>query len=79
MARLAHEQQAFVGPIGFAGMPTARTRLARIMGVHFDGQRTTQARFVGNHVMQFGKAPFGRMSVRTTLLARGVLVVPSVG
>ncbi len=79
MASLTHEQQALIGAIGFAGMSTTRTRLAGRMGVHLDGQRATQARFVGNHAVQFGKAPFGRLLVCTTLPVRGVLVVSSIG
>jgi hypothetical protein len=79
MASLTHEQQALLGAIGFAGMSTTRTRLAGRMGVHLDGQRATQARFVGNHAVQFGKAPCGRLPVCTTLLVRGVRVVSSIG
>ena len=68
MTVLAYEQQALVGAISRTGMPTPGTCLATVMGINLDRHRIVQEGFVGNHGMQFGKAPLGVGSVRLSLL-----------
>ena len=54
---LTDEQQALVGPIPFAGMPTDRASLTRIVGIHLDRHAACQEGFIGYHGMQLGKSP----------------------
>ncbi len=55
MASLTHKQQAFIRPIGIAGMPTHRARLAGVVGIDFDGHTARKRRLVGDVGMQFSK------------------------
>jgi hypothetical protein len=69
MALLTDKEQALIGTVRLAGMPTHGTRLTRIMGVYLDRHRTLQEGLVGNHALQFGKAPFGVRRIGLALRA----------
>jgi hypothetical protein len=77
MAVLTHKQQSVARPIGSRRMPTHRTRLTAVMGINLDSHTTCTKRLVGNHAMQFGKAPFRVGGIGLSLLLRGLLATAS--
>ena len=79
MTVLAHKQQPFVWSIGRFGMPTLQTGLAGIVGIDFDRHTFMQHGFVGNHALEFCKAPLGVRSVRFALFARCLLAAFAFG
>jgi hypothetical protein len=74
---LTDEEQARLGAIRPAGMPTDGTGLTAIVGVHFDGHTLMQEGFIGDHGVQFGKGPFAIGSISLALLlARTLALAP---
>lgn len=67
MALLTDKEQALIGTVRLAGMPTQGTGLTRILGVYLDRHRTVQEGLVGNHALQFGKAPCGECCICVSL------------
>ena len=51
------EQEPFVGAIVLMGVATLRASLRGVLRLHFDRQRSSQGRFIGDQGMQFGKGP----------------------
>jgi hypothetical protein len=68
LAVLTDEQQSFVGTISRAGMPTRGTCLAAVVGNDLDRHRLLQQGLIGDHAMQFGKAPLGVGRIGLSLL-----------
>ena len=68
MAVLTHEEQAVLGAVRFAGMPTHRAGFARRVGIDFDRHALVQEGFVGDHAVQFGKGPLGVGGIGLPLL-----------
>src|SRR6266446_6401853 len=68
MAVLTHEQQAVLGAVRFAGMPTHRAGFARRVGIDLDRHALMQEGFVGDHAVQFGKGPLGIGGIGLPLL-----------
>ena len=66
--RLTDEQQPFAEPIGLTGMSTHGTCLAGVVSIDLDRHTALQARFVGNHRLQFGKRPPGGDRIGLALL-----------
>src|SRR2546426_9975133 len=79
VATLTDKEQTLVGAIGISGMPAHGARLAGVVGIHFHRHTACTHRLVGNVAMQFGKGPFGGMSVRSSLLPRGLLPMLTLG
>src|SRR5215469_16154083 len=75
VAVLTEKQQAFVRAVGFTSVSTPRARLTCIVGIHLDGHRSVQERFVGNHALQFGKRPLGVGCIGLPLLLRGLFAM----
>src|SRR5216684_2608099 len=70
MTILTEKEQTFAGPVGITGMTTHRAGFARIVGIHLDRHTLVQERFVSNHALKLGKAPFGVSGVGLALLDR---------
>ena len=68
MAVLTHEQQAVLGAVRFARMPTHRAGFARRVGIDLDRHALMQEGFVGDHAVQFGKGPLGIGGIGLPLL-----------
>lgn len=64
------KQQAFAGPIVLRDMPTFGASLRGGIGIDFDDHAARKCGFIGQHPMQFGKAPFGVHRIRLALLTR---------
>jgi hypothetical protein len=79
MAVLTVEEQALVGAILGAGMSTPRTGLATIVRIDLDGHALLQERFVGDHAVQLGKAPFGVDRIGLPLLFGRLLALAPPG
>ena len=83
MAVLTHEEQAVLGAVRFAGMPTHRAGFARIVRIYLDRHALMQEGFVGDHAVQFGKGPLGVGGIGLPLLrghglgATAVFLAPS--
>lgn len=69
----AAKQQAFAGPIVLRDMPTFGASLRGIVGIDFNDHAACKRGFIGQHPMQFGKAPFRVDSIRLALLTRDFL------
>ena len=59
MTLLTDKQETVVGAVRLTGVPTAWASLARVVGIHLDGNRTCQESLIGDHALQFGKGPLG--------------------
>ncbi len=68
MAILTDEQQSFLGPILRGGMPTCGACLAAVVRINLYRHALMQKGFIGNHALQFGKAPLGVSGIGTPLL-----------
>src|SRR5258708_6177632 len=79
MATLTHEEQALLRAIVLTGMPAPGTRLAGVVGIHFHRHTACPHRLVGDVAMQFSKGPLRGVSVRSSLLLRGVLPMLALG
>ncbi len=79
MTTLTDEEQALVGAIVLTGMPAPGARLAAEVGIDFHRHTACKYGLVGKVAMQFGKGPFGGMSVRSSLLLRGFLPMRASG
>ncbi len=77
MAILTDEHQPFIGTVLGAGMPTPGTSLTAVVGINLDRHTLMQEGFIGNHAMQFGKAPLAVGSVGFPLLLARFLALAS--
>ncbi|GCE50672.1 hypothetical protein KTH_55410 [Thermosporothrix hazakensis] len=79
MTFLTDKQEPFVRTVCIAGMPTHRTRLARVVGIDRDHQTSRQLGFVGNHMLQLSKRPFREDGVGFPLFLARLLALLSSG
>src|SRR5258708_21815699 len=60
----AMKQEPLVRAIVVVREPTLGTGFARIVGIDFDGQRSSQSGFIGNQSMKLSKGPWRAHPVR---------------
>ena len=70
---LTHKEQAVLGPVGLARVPTHGACLAGVVGIDFDRHAPRQCSFVSKVAVQFSKSPLGSMMVCPSLLLAGTL------
>ena len=73
------EDQAFVGPVLFGRIATARTHLTRVVGIHFDAQTSCQTCFVVQEGTQLSERPLRGVPVSLTLFPARLLAVFAFG
>jgi hypothetical protein len=68
LAILTDEEQPVVGTVLRAGLPTLGTSLAAVVRIDLHGHTLMQQGFIGDHTLQFGKAPLGVGRIGFSLL-----------
>src|SRR6266571_2696061 len=76
---LTDEKQSLPRTIVLTRIATHGARLARIVGVHFDGHTALQGGFISDHGMQFGKRPLALSDVGLALLLSRFLAMLALG